>query len=428
MFEDTAGKKLLLIGSDASNIHIIDQARKMGVYTIAVDRETDHSKCPAKLAADEGWDMNYRDTDAIAARCREEGVCGVLAGYAEMRVLLAAEIAQKMGAPFYVTPEQMNITRDKRSFKVLCRQYGVPVPEEYCATGVITEEERDRVKYPAIVKPCDYGGRIGISVCYDRAELDKAIDEAMRWSEIKKIVVEEYIRGTELAAMYTLSDGKISLSLINDKYLSHEGHLYDTLCEVAITPSKYYEMYMETVDGKVRDLLRGIGMKDGVAFFQLIANKDKIVAFETGLRLNGGNDWKIMEKCNGLNQCQMLIRHCLTGSMGDDLERDDPCVKGRYCTFVMYTHGGEVGTVEYGALADCPNIIDCHPYLKPGRVMPDKGTTQQKAFSIKIEAKDTEELAEVIRFIQRNVTVKDVNGKNMLFGPFDTQRLFSADK
>lgn len=428
MFEDTAGKKLLLIGSDASNIHIIDQARRMGVYTIAVDREKDHSKCPAKLAADEGWDMDYRDTDAIAARCKEENVSGVLAGYAEMRVLLAARIAQKMGAPFYVTPEQMDLTRDKRSFKELCRKYGVPVPEEYCATGVLTEAEKARVRYPVIVKPCDYGGRIGISVCYDREELDRAAEEAMRWSEMKKIVVEEYIRGTELAAMYTLSEGRISLSLINEKYLSREGHLYDTLCEVALTPSRFCGKYMETVDGRIRDLLRGIGMRDGVAFFQLIANEEKIVPFETGLRLNGGNDWKIIEKCNGLNQCRMLIRHCLTGKMGEDLSKDDPCIRGRYCTFVMYTHGGEVGAVETGTLADCPNIIDLHPYLKPGRIMPDKGTTQQKAFSIKIRANDLEELAGVIRLIQRNIRVTDVNGNNMLFRPFDTDRLFNGDR
>lgn len=424
MFEDTAGKKLLIIGSDAGNVHIIDQARKMGVYTIAVDRETDHSKCPAKLAADEGWDMDYRDTDAVAARCISEGVSGVLAGYAEMRVLLAARIARKMGAAFYVTPEQMEITRDKRVFKDLCKQYGVPVPEEYCASGVITEEEKAKIRYPVIVKPCDYGGRIGISVCYDRAELDRAIEEAARWSEKGKIVVEEYIRGTELAALYTLSGGKISLSLLNEKYLSREGHLYDTLCEVALTPSKYYRQYLETADEKVRALLKGIGMKDGVAFFQLIANEEKIVAFETGLRLNGGNDWKIISACNGLNQCEMLIRHCLTGQMGSDLEKDDPAVKGSWCTFVMYTHGGEVGTVDYSALASCPDIIDCHPYLKPGKVMPDRGTTQQKAFSIKIKADDRQGLAETIRFVQKHVTVTDVNGNDMLFKPFDTGRLF----
>ena len=43
---------------------------------------------------------------------------------------------------------------------------------------------------------------------------------------------------------------------------------------------------------------------------------------------------------------------------------------------------------------------------------------------IRFTAKDNQELAETIKFIQNNVIVKDVNGKNMLFKPFDTNKLF----
>lgn len=422
-YRDVAGKKLLIIGSDASNVHIIDQAKKMGVRTIAVDWETDHSKCPAKLAADEAWDMSYRDIDALSQRAMTEHVDGVLAGYAEYRVLCAAKIAQNIGSPFYVTPEQMELTRSKRNFKTLCAQYGIPVPHEYCHSGVLTDAEKDAVQYPVIVKPSDYGGRIGISVCYDRAELDRAVEEALRFSESKSIVVEEYIRGTELMALYTISNGEISLSMVNDKYLSHEGHMYDTLCEVALMPSRYCGRYIETVDEQVRAFLQGIGMKNGVAFFQLIANDEKIAAFEMGLRLNGGNDWKLIQNYNGVNYCEMLIRHSLTGKMGGDLSKDNPWFKEFLCTFVMYCHGGEVGFVDDSALRDHSDIVDVHPYLKVGKVMPDNGTTQQKAYSIKIRSRSLDELKRTIRFIQEHVVVKDTDGRNMLFQPFDGDRL-----
>lgn len=423
MYEDVKGKKLLIIGSDSGNVHIIDLARSMGVYTIAVDWEKDRSKCPAKLAADEAWDMSYRDIDALAQRCEEENVDGVLAGYAEYRVLCAAKLAEKLGKPFYVTPEQVEITRNKRNFKKLCKQYGVPVPYEYCTSGIITDVEKEQVKYPVIVKPSDYGGRIGISVCFNRAELDAAADYALKYSESKSIVVEEYVKGTELAAIYTISDGNISLSLINDKYLSNEGHKYDALCEVAITPSKYYEMYMATTDEKIRSFLEGIGIKNGVAFFQMIANDEKISVFEMGLRLNGGNDWKSIYAYNGVNYCEMLIRHSLVGKMGGDLNKDNPCFKNSLCTFVVYTHGGEVGEIQYKQLLGRKEIIDFHPYIYVGRVVPDNGTTQQKAFSIKIKAEDVNGVIDTIRYIQDGLVVNDVNGNNMLFKNFDANRL-----
>ena len=428
MDRDVRGKKLLVIGSDAGNVHIIDQARAMGVYTIAVDNETDHSKCPAKLAADEAWDMNYRDVDAIAERCRREHVEGVIAGYSEYRVLLAAEISDKIGAAFYVTAEQMELTRNKRTFKELCAKYGVPVPKEYCRNGMMTEEEKDAVRYPVIMKPSDYGGRIGISVCNNRAELDAALEDALKHSESRTVVAEQYIRGTELMAIYTLSDGEISLSIINDKYLSHEGHLYDTLCEVAITPSCYYQQYVDTVDAKIRDFIRGIGMKNGVAFFQFVATDEAIYAFEMGLRLNGGNDWKLINAHNGVNACEMLIRYSLTGEMGGDLSKDNPCFDEYLATFVMYAHGGVVGKVDYDGILNQDGIIDVHPYLFPGKKIPDYGTTQQKVFSIKIKAPDLQGVVDRIRLIQERVVVEDTEGKNMLFGNFDVQRLTSKSK
>ena len=428
MDRDVRGKKLLVIGSDAGNVHIIDQAKAMGVYTIAVDNETDHSKCPAKLAADEAWDMNYRDVDAIAARCREEHVEGVIAGYSEYRVLLAAEISDRIGAPFYVTAEQMELTRNKRTFKELCAKYGVPVPKEYCTNGVMTDAEKDAVQYPVIVKPSDYGGRIGISVCNNRAELDAALEDALKHSESRTVVAEQYIRGTELMAIYTLSDGEISLSIINDKYLSHEGHLYDTLCEVAITPSCYYQQYMDTVDAQIREFIRGIGMKNGVAFFQFVATDEAIYAFEMGLRLNGGNDWKLINAHNGVNACEMLIRYSLTGEMGGDLSKDNPCFDEYLATFVMYAHGGEVGEVDYSGILNQDGIIDVHPYLFPGKIIPDCGTTQQKVFSIKIKAPDMQGVVDRIRLIQDRVVVKNTDGENMLFGNFDVQRLTSKSR
>lgn len=423
MFENLAGKKLLIVGADANSVYIVEQAKKMGIYTVVADWYTDYSKCPAKVIADEAWDVNYRDVDDMVARCKAAGIDGLMAGYSESRVLYCAEISQRIGTPFYCTPEQVAVTRNKRRFKGLCQQYQVPVPKEYCANGNMTAEERDQVQYPVIVKPSDYGGRIGINVCNNREQLDAAIDEAMSYSESKTVVVEEFVVGTELAAIYTISHGRISLSLLNEKHTSHEGLLYKTLCEVALAPSKYYDMYIQTADRQIRSLLEGIGVKDGMAFFQLIANDEKITAFEMGLRLNGGNDWKILDAVNGINYMNMLISHSLTGDMGDDLDKDNPCFDDYLATFVMYCHGGEVGRVEYEKILSYPGVLDVIPYAKVGKQIPDKGTTQQKAFSIKIKAPSREALKDTIRSIQQNVVVENVEGKNMLFKPFDSERL-----
>ena len=48
----------------------------------------------------------------------------------------------------------------------------------------------------------------------------------------------------------------------------------------------------------------------------------------------------------------------------------------------------------------------------------------QSVFRAHVRGRDREELAEVIHRIQALVRVEDVHGENMLFRPFDTQRLY----
>lgn len=424
MFENAQGKKLLIIGGEANIANIVNEAKKMGVYTIVTERDNDFIKLPAKAVADEAWDIDYSDMDTLVKKCQENGVSGVMSGYSEGKVLWAATLSQLLGTPFYATPEQIEITRNKRVFKKLCQEHNVCVPIEYCTNGKITEEEKNAVVYPVIVKPSDYGGRIGISVCRNRQELDEALVKAESSSVSGTVVVEEYVSGTELMVIYTIADGEISLSIINDKYLSKEGNTYACLCDVAITPSKFYHMYLETVDAKIRAFLKSLGVTNGIAGFQFIANEEKITAFEMGLRLNGGNDWKLLDACNGINHMKMLINHSLTGEMGDSLSKDNPMFDEYMCTYVMYAHGGEVGTFDCSGLKGREEIIDISPYAKAGKLVPDRGTTQQRVISFKIRGKKIEDIAKTIRDIQQEVVVNDVDGNNMLFRHFDTDRFF----
>lgn len=424
MYEDVIGKKLLVIGGDPAIANIVEQAKQMGVYTIVTDSGTDLNKLPAKVIADEAWNDDYSDLENLAAKCREAGINGVFSGYSEGKVWYAAKLSELLGTPFYVTPEQVDLTRNKRDFKELCARHDIDIPCEYCKNGKMTEADKDSVKYPVIVKPSDYGGRIGISVCYNREELEEALILAESKSVSGTVVVEEYISGTEITAIYTIADGQYSLSIINDKYLSKEGQQYSCLCDVAVTPSKFHDTYLETTDSKIRSFLEDIGVKNGIAGFQFIVTEDRrIVAFEMGLRLNGGNDWKIIQSCNNINHMKMLIHYSLTGSMGDSLEKDDPVFKNYMATYVLYAHGGKVGTVQYDAVKTHPEIIDISPYVYVGKEIPDKGTTQQRVISFKICAPTLQGMIDDIHFVQENLHILDENGQDMLFTPFDTDRL-----
>ena len=101
-----------------------------------------------------------------------------------------------------------------RRFKDECIKYGVKVPQDYIC-GTEYKSILDDIRFPVIVKPTDAAGRKGITICYDKDELVKAIDLALEYSVSKTIVVEQYIVGREYSAIYMLKDGEYSLSCYN---------------------------------------------------------------------------------------------------------------------------------------------------------------------------------------------------------------------
>jgi len=417
-----SNKKLLVIGVE-ENESIIQAAHEMGVYVILIDRNADKINSLAKEMADEIWTMDYSDIESVSKKCIEENVSGVIAGYSEFKVLYAAKISEKIGLPFYATPEQIEITRNKRKFKDLCIKYGVPIAKDYCFSKFNNDEEMENVKFPLIVKPTDYAGCKGITVCNNHSELIESVNYALKYSESGTIICEEYIKGTEIMVIYTIADGKISLSSVGEKYISQDHDGIAGLCDCALAPSKYLDVYLEQADSSIRKLMEGIGIKNGVAFFQGIATKDNVKIFEMGYRLNGNNDCKIIEKYNGINYMKMLISYSLTGSMGDDLTKDNPRFSKTLCTLCTYLNEGTVGKVNYDKIVDNPNIDDIYSYAYVGKVISNEDSSQRRGIFVKINADSIDEIKKVINYVQANIEVLDVNGNNMLFKPFDANRL-----
>ena len=64
------------------------------------------------------------------------------------------------------------------------------------SSAAVTEKVEAKFDYPVFVKPAGTGSSVGVSKAHDRAELEKAVAEALRFDS--KVLVEEYIRGHEV--------------------------------------------------------------------------------------------------------------------------------------------------------------------------------------------------------------------------------------
>lgn len=100
MEQSVAGKKLLIMGGrPAATPDIVRAAKRMGVYTIVTDN-VPPERSPAKLMADEYWDISTAEVERLAERVRDEGVDGIFTGVHEFNLKRTKELCALCGKPF----------------------------------------------------------------------------------------------------------------------------------------------------------------------------------------------------------------------------------------------------------------------------------------------------------------------------------------
>lgn len=421
MYESLKGKRLLFVGGIRRLCEAVETAKAMGVYTMVTDYLPDS---PAKKIADKSFMVSTTDIDAMVELCRKEKVDGIFTGFIDSMLPCCREIADRLGIPFYASREQIRLSLDKTFFKSVCRENGVPVPEDY--TEQAKRDPNDSaICYPVIVKPIDSSGGRGVVVCRDSGQLRDAYDYAMSISPGKNVLVEEYVEGDEFTATYTMSDGDVSLTLVKDKLMSHDHPNITSQGDVLVLPSKYMDLYMEKVNDPLIRMMKAIGATDGSAFFQGICAGDRMVLFECGYRINGACDYRHSREANGVDYLKMMIAHALTGKMeGYDAEKENPYFSKNIVAFSLWGHGGVIGKQEgIEDVLNLDNVIFAEYMHEPGEKLADDNTLNQRVFRATVVDTDMERIKVSIRRIQELITVTDVEGNNMLYKPFDTERL-----
>ena len=76
-YSNFKGKKILFLGAHALTVHLIQKAKEMGMYTIVTDYIKD---APAKLVADQFYDISTLDIDALVEGVYKENFCKIYGG------------------------------------------------------------------------------------------------------------------------------------------------------------------------------------------------------------------------------------------------------------------------------------------------------------------------------------------------------------
>lgn len=420
------GKKVILILGAISVIkEIVINAKNKGYYTIVTDYYEDS---PAKQYADESWLLSIDDVEGIVAKCKENGVDGVMNYCIDPGQKPYQQICKKLNLPCVATFEQFDIMTNKDRFTECCKQYGVGVIPEYSLDSDVLNEDVEKIEFPVMVKPVDSRASKGLYVCYNKKQIPEAVKYALSFSKRKKIRVEKYLQGCpEICAKYVACDGEIFFTSMADVYTCYAPNGTRVYLGTQTYPSKYYDEYVKTTNDRVIKMLKGIGIKNGATSFTGFYDDGEFRFFDPSLRMGGAQDWRIAAAASGVDISDLLTNFALTGKMGnvDEVRKIDHAFAKKQSALLYFdVIPGKIARFDgIEAATKINGVIGYHQCHIVGDEIKGYGTSDNVAIRFILSCETVDGLIDTIKKVQNVIVIKDENGKNMIISPFDANVL-----
>lgn len=310
-----AGKRLLIMHGTHIAAEIVRAAKRMGVTTVVADYNP-VEKAPAKQIADEHYDVSLLEVDAVVELVKSKRIDGVAAGFSDLLLPYYAQVCERAGMPSYGTEEQFRLFTDKRKYRQLFAEYGIPTITGYGIEAFTNDADID-VDYPVIVKPAEGSGSRGIAICHTREKVLEAVARANDTFLGHETVIERFLAGEEVTAFWIFQDGEAQLSALANRHVHTYQKGSTPLPYTYTLPSRHLPQFQTETEGPMRRMFQDLGIQNGMMFIQGKIIGGTFHPYDVGYRLTGTQEYWLIEELSGYNPLEMLIHFALTGSMGE---------------------------------------------------------------------------------------------------------------
>lgn len=414
--------KLLMLGTSAISVEMIEYAKSQGVYTIVTDFFPPE-KSKAKLIADESWSISTSDLSALEEKCRQEGVTAIACGISEFNQDMALELCERLNLPNYATKSAWQFNRNKASFKRICKEVDAPVATDYHLTDALSDEELDAIRFPVVVKPVDCWNSQGVSFCHNKEELVQAYRHVRTLSDNPDVIVEQLINGQLHGSTYAFADGEAVL-IDNITGYAQPGEP-PHFCSIITTINSDFGHYFDKMDDAAKRVLKHAGCKEGIAWVQYMhdtaSNNDYLI--EMGYRLTGPCIFIPLGQVTHFDAAQWLV-DCALGRKHtvQDLPKGISWpLASCACSYMVWTN--RTGTIAQlqglDEIEKIPGIYVIRNNVSVG----DSISAYSQVCKILFNAKDCNEMCETIDRINRMMKVLDCDGNDMMIHYTDFETL-----
>jgi biotin carboxylase len=306
---------VLFVGAGRHQRRAIAQARARGLRVVAVDR---NPEAAGLTEADVPELVDFSDVDAVIEVGRRHSVDGVLTISADRAVPVVAAVAEALGLPGIGT-ETAHVMTHKVAMRRVLADAGVPQPD-FAAVRTLQEGRAalERVGFPAVLKPADSGGQRGVFRVESFDDLERHLHAALAESPTDEAILESYVEALELNGLVIVRGGQAMPLTLSDR-LRPPGigfgvgwtHVY---------PATIFDDQLEQAERVAVHAVHALGLRDGIAFPQLLATADgRVLAIEVAARVPGGQMADLAFHATGVDLIDIALRQALGEEVPDEL-------------------------------------------------------------------------------------------------------------
>ena len=360
---------VLFLGASVSQLAAIRQARESGWRVVAVDGD------PSAVGfevADVSEPTDFNDVEAVVDIGRRHAVDAVVAVSSDRAVPIAAAVAERLGLPGIGVETACRMT-DKAAMRLQLREHGVPQPDFAVVSDLEGAlRELDRLGYPAVLKPVDSGGQRGVCVLETPSDLSERFPQTLAYSASNRAIVEQYVEGSELNGIVVVRRGEPRLVTLSDR-LRPPGRGFG-VGWIHLYPSQLAAEALAAAETIALAAVRALGLKDGIAFPQLLVTGDgDVLVVEVAARIPAGQMADLVRLGVGIDLVDIALRQAIGEEIPNELV-DRRFQRPLAIRFLTASPGvlptGQVHGVEgLDRVRNSPGVLDAGLYIQLGETI-----------------------------------------------------------
>ncbi|MBV8065457.1 MAG: ATP-grasp domain-containing protein [Actinobacteria bacterium] len=362
------GKTVLFVGAGPHQRRAIQRAQELGLRVVAVDGDPG---APGLAAADAGEVVDFRDVEGVIDVAARHAVDGALTVSADRAVPIVAAVAEALGLPGIGT-ETAHLMTHKIAMRRRFAEAGVPQPRFAAARDIPSAyAAAETVGFPSVLKPADSGGQRGVFRLESVDDLEANLHLALAESASGEVVLEAFHEGLELNGLVIARDGEAEVLTLSDR-LRPPGVGFG-VGWIHVYPTTIFGDALAEAERVAAHATRALGLRDGIAFPQLLVTDAGVLVIEVAARIPGGQMADLARHAVGVDLVETALRFALGEPVPDELAR--PQVQQPLAIRFLTASPGPLPTgrvLSIGTLDDvlaAAGVVQADTYLQVGETI-----------------------------------------------------------